>query len=672
MFFYYGRSLPSELTLLKYSPPATSKIYSSNNKLIEEYANEHRVVISLNRVPTVVKQAFLIAEDKEFYNHSGISIQSLLRAIVENTTKKMWDRRPAGGSTITQQVAKNILVGNKKTISRKIREAIMAFRIENSISKDKILEIYLNHIYLGNGAYGIAEAYDYYFGKNINNANPEEAAFLASLPSAPSAYTNGGKLKKNTKILLKRNAILSEMHNFGYITKEEFLRSISKPISLKIRKNKILAPYFAEEIYRIFSEKFSEAEFFNGGYNVVTTMDSNLQKIAQKCLEDGLINHEKEYNSWNGALDTEDNLKTIEQNIPRTVNRIFPVVVQKISKGKFFGEDSVGKKLEIENLLNYEINLGDKVFCRECENNKYEIYQEPSCSGAIVVMDAKSGDILAMSGGYSFDINHFNCVTQAYRQPGSAIKPFIYASALEYGMEEYDEIEDKPVVLKLGNGKFYSPKNHNKKVYGKMSMRDGLIYSRNLATINLAQKTGAQNVSKTLQKFRLTDKNFNISYVLGACEVTLLQITSAFSVFLNEGDMVCPRFIKSISCNQKNLANKNSFDELTRQKKVENIVCKKTADTIKNMLRDAAKYGTAGSRLSYVFDKYEGIIDVGGKTGSSNDFKDAWFIGYVTKGERTLIVGIFTGYKLPKTIGKNAYGSKIALPIFVNFLEKFV
>lgn len=658
IFFYYGRSLPSEITLLNYTPPTTTRIFSSTKQLMEEYAVERRIIVRFEDIPDIIKAAFLIAEDKAFYHHSGLSFQSLARAIAENTTRKSWKTKPAGGSTITQQVAKNLLVGNERSITRKIKEAIMAFRIESSISKNKILEIYLNHLYLGKGCYGIFEACNYYFAKNLNEITPEEAAFIAALPSAPSIYTN---MKDNSKILLKRNSILSQMYELGFIDKDQLINALSTPIITKMHKTKLIAPYFSEEVHKIFTRYISHNEFFRGGYNVVTTMNETIQIMAQKCLEDGLIDYEKKQ-TWDGPLKSND-LKMAAKQLPRTINKIIPVSVKEISQHSIVTEDSKGNKYYITTKA--PLKIKDSILIREIKSNKYELYQQPKATGGIIVMDADTGDILAMSGGYSFDISSFNCVTQAYRQPGSAVKPFVYAAALESGMDEYDEIDDRAVTIKIGRNEYYSPKNYSKKTYGKMPMRNGLIYSRNLATINLAQKIGYKPIRNMLGKLQLSDSKFNISYVLGAKETTLLKLVSAFSSIVNKGNMIIPRFIKEVS--QQTASNIPFKNQICNKKIIKNVMSAETAMSIKNMLRDTAKYGTA-NLLAKVAQEYN--IDVGGKTGTTNDFKDAWFIGYISKGRQTLIIGVFIGYEIPKSLGEHSSGAKIALPIFYNFVKE--
>jgi penicillin-binding protein 1A len=661
VLFFYGRLLPSELSLLYYAPPAMTRIYSSDNALVNEYAIERRIIVDFENIPNIIRQAFLIAEDREFYEHAGVSVQSLLRAITENTSKKLWNTKPAGGSTITQQVAKNLLVGNEKSISRKIKEAIMAFRIESSISKDKIFEIYLNHLYLGKGCYGIVEACRYYFDKDITKITPTEAAFLAALPSAPSVYLN---MKDKSKVIIKRNAILTQMHDSGLITKLQLHEALLDPVIFKSTREKHNGSYFSEEIRRICTKYIPDEYFFTEGYNIITSMDRKLQSIAQKCLEDGLIAYSNKYEKNNATLLT-GTLQQIKKNLPRTVNEIVPVRVMKnCGDNVAIVENASGKSLQIK--THKKLKKDAFVLCRKLDDNSFETFSTPEVTGGIVVMDASNGDILALSGGYSPDVSSFNCATQAKRQPGSTIKPFVYVSALEDGFDENDEVEDKRITIKLADGSFYSPRNYGPKIYGKMPMREALIHSRNLATINLAQKVGHHKITKTLRAFGLIDNNFNISYVLGSCETTLLQLVTAFSAILNEGEIVVPRFIKRI------------LDRSYSQTKLERLLCKtrrsrkvissETANIIKNILRDTAKYGTA-AKLAQVFSKFN--IDVGGKTGTTNECKDAWFVGYITKNQRTIIVGIFVGYKIPKSLGEHASGAQIALPIFCNFLERF-
>ncbi|MDR1390924.1 MAG: transglycosylase domain-containing protein [Holosporales bacterium] len=673
IFYYYGRDLPSELTLLDYSPPTTTRIFSSENELIEEYAIEHRTLAKFNEIPPIIKGAFMIAEDREFYSHSGISFQSLIRAIIENTAKKSWDKRPVGGSTITQQVAKNLLVGKAKKMSRKIREAIMAFRIEAAIPKDKIFEIYLNQLYLGKGCYGIVEACNYYFNKKLEEITPHEAAFIAAIPNAPSAYVN---MKNSPKLLMKRNYILHQLHDMGYISDHQLQKSILMPIKTNQRKRKLFAPYFSDEIFKIFSRQISKSFFFRCGYSIKTTMDKRIQKSAQKALEDGLIEYTKK-TPWRGVIgnindEKVKSLNEIDKALPMTINKISSCVVKKIERYELFCETSDERKILIplsdEFYPEAKFKKGDILLCRFHEKKRiYELYQPPEVTGGIVVMNPQNGDILAMSGGFSFDISSFNCVTQAQRQPGSIIKPFIYAAAIRAGKTEHDTIEDKPITIKLSNGESYTPHNYEGKHHGKISLRDGLAHSMNLLTVNLAVEIGIKPIAKLLNSLNLTKSKIPISAILGSVEVTPLQILTAFSSFFNEGKMVYPRFVTDITqIDQKYSV--EIFKEMLCKTKHKQVMEKETAEIVKNMLHDVVKYGTANS-ISGLEKKFG--LEIFGKTGTTNNFKDAWFIGAVKNNLKTYLVCVFVGYSLPKSLGDHQSGAKVALPIFSNFIKNF-
>jgi penicillin-binding protein 1A len=669
VFYMYGVDLPDATVLYEYTPPTTTKIYSSENQLIEEYAIERRVVVPFSAMPLIIKGAFIIAEDRTFYEHSGISIPSLIRAIMENTVKKSWSKKPAGGSTITQQIAKNLLVGNAKNVSRKIREAIMAFRIEAMLSKDRILQIYLNQLYLGKGCYGIAEACDYYFAKSIEQILPHEAAFLAAIPSAPSVYINA---ENSPKLLLKRNSILHQMYDFGYISMEQLKDAVSQPIHIKLRKHKLSAPYFSDEIFRLFLRHIPKDSFFKGGYSVKTTMSKKIQHCATKALEDGLIEFTKTA-QWRGPFDKNKStmqLQAIRKQLPTTINKILPCIVEAVKKEYLICKTEEEKQIVITLsdtfYKNAKFKVNDVILCRLLENsNTYELYQPPTVTGGIIVMNPKTGDILGLSGGFSFDVSSFNCMTQAKRQPGSAIKPFVYAAAIEGGKDEFDIIEDKPIVITFKNGTKYVPHNYNNKCYGKTYLRDGLIYSRNLTTINLVLEIGMQPVAKMLQSAGLTGRKMPISAVLGSVETTPLNIMAAFSAFINSGLMVTPRFASDIT-NAFDPAACDILKDALCKVRSKRIMSENTAEIIKNMLHDTVKYGTA-KNLAKLEEQYD--VKILGKTGTTNDFKDAWFIGSITDNTQTYIVCVFVGHSTPRSLGKHCYGARVALPIFANFIK---
>ena len=665
--YYFGLNLPSELTLLNYAPPTTTRLLTQADELIEEYALEHRVIAKFSDIPLIIKGAFIIAEDREFYNHSGISITSLLRAVIENTAKKSWDRKPAGGSTITQQIAKNLLVGNARTLSRKIREAIMAFRIESTIPKNKILEIYLNQLYLGKGCYGIAEACNYYFNKPLDKIAPHEAAFLASLPSAPTVYVND---KSSVKLLMKRNSILYQMYETGYISRKQLDESIAKPIEIEQKKQKLYAPYFSDEIFRLMTRYVSPNEFFKNGYSIKTTLDKKIQSEAQKALEDGIIEYTKSTH-WQGTLgnaksNPKIDLRKIDSQLPTTINKIRSCIVRSISSGFLICQTSDNSKirLTLNEKFYAELKEGDVILCRKVED-VYELYQTPKVTGGIIVMDAKTGNILALSGGYSSDLNTFNCMTQAVRQPGSTIKPFVYAAALENGKQEYDIINDVPVTITLKSGEKYTPHNYNGKAYGETYLRDGLIYSRNLSTVNLAREIGMGKISQFLKEVGLANGYLPISAVLGSVEVVPLKIISAFSAFFNNGEMVSPQFITAVNHNNEPSPD-TIVKNILRHAKTRKVMSKETANTMKNILRDAVLHGTANKIADYE-EKFK--VKLFGKTGTTNDFKDAWFLGAIEDDRSTLLVCSFIGYTIPKSLGEHKSGAVVALPVFANFVK---
>ena len=662
VFYYYGNDLPSELTLLNYAPLTTSRIYDADGKLMEEYAIERRTVLPFDKIPMLVKGAFLIAEDKDFYSHGGVSLQGFLRAVIENTARKGWNKKPTGGSTITQQVAKNLLVGNARTLRRKIREAIMAFRIESSLTKDKILEIYLNQLYLGKGCYGVSAACEYYFGKNITNATPAEVAFIASVPSIPNVYINNLDSKK---LRIKMNSILYQLYDLGYISKEQLKIAISTPIKINKVSKAHKYPYYSDEIFKLISQRVSKEAFFKCGYQVTTAMNATVQYIATKALEDGLIQYTKRYQVWKSPKFTSEDLTKIQNELPHTINTIVPCKIMNINSDGVIAINKDGEHISVKfgSYNNALIHKGDIILAHKTSDG-YELYMQPEVTGGIIVMNASNGDVLAMVGGYSFDISTFNCVTQARRQPGSAIKPFVYATALEIGMNECDVISDEPTKVTLSNGQIYVPKNYDNKYLGKIELRDGLILSRNTATVNLAQAIGMHEVNHLLVKLGLTNKRVPISAVLGAIDVVPIKLLSAFSIFVNDGKMVKPRFIKHISQFNEQYANKSLTSDLTKSFAVQ-VISPQTANTMRAMLHDVIHYGTA-TQLAELEDQFN--IEIIGKTGSTNNWKDAWFIGAVTKNNRTLLIGVFVGFPIPKSLGHKAYGATVAIPIFKLFV----
>ena len=649
--YYFGMDLPSEETLKNYNPPRTTRLFSRDGELIEEYAIEHRIMVKFNEIPMMVKGAFITAEDKEFYNHSGINILSLARALIDNTLRRNGNKHLVGGSTITQQIAKNLLVGNSKTITRKIREAIMAFRIEKTISKDKILEIYLNHIYLGKGSYGIADACNSYFGKPMERLEPHEAAFLASIPSAPMIYINN---KNSVKLLRKRNNILRSMYEAGYITKEQLIVSYNKPIVIKHKKQKIFAPYFANEIFRQMTKNMSRDEFFRGGYSIQTTLDKKMQYCAQKALEDGIIDYTRK-TKWEGTLgniynDKNIDLSVIDENLPTTLNEICSCVVVDVLKDALVCKTSSGETIKVKIVgKTYKLAKffkGDVVLCRKLEDKIFELYQTPKVTGGVVVIDAKTGDVTALVGGYSPDLCAFNCITQSKRQPGSTLKPFIFALALENGFDEKSLVDDAPVAIKLANGQVWHPRNYDNKFMGKIPLKDALILSRNCAFVRVSLALGLERISNLFVKLGLYTSKITWSGVLGASEVSPLALVTAYSSLVNSGSLVHPKFIKSAHINHVSVVSDSV-----------------TSPVISALVECSYSY----------FNKLEltPLHYMCGKSGTSNNFCDAWFAGSFLANSTRYSIVVWIGFPHPKSLGRNRFGSNIAFPIannlFINY-----
>jgi penicillin-binding protein 1A len=471
---------------------------------------------------------------------------------------------------------------------------------------------------------------------------------------------------------MKRNSILHQMYELGYISNEQLKTAVLQPIQIKLRKHKLSAPYFSDEIFRFFLQYIPKDSFFKGGYSIKTTMSENIQHCATKALEDGLIEFTKT-TKWRGTIGKNKSAKqlsVIRKQLPTTINKILPCVIKVIKKDHLICETEETRQITVMLSNNFyknaKFDINDVILCRFIEDsNLYELYQTPDVTGGIVIMTPETGDVLGLSGGFSFDISSFNCITQANRQPGSTIKPFVYAAAIESGKNEYDTVEDKPIIITLKNGTKYAPRNYNNKCHGKTYLRDGLIYSRNLSTINLSLEIGTRQIAKLLKSAGLIKSKMPISAVLGSMETTPLNMIAAFSAFVNHGTMVMPKFILDIK-DTFNTTECCALKDAICKTRCKKIMSENTAEIMKSILHDTVKYGTAKS-LAKFEEQYD--IEILGKTGTTNDFKDAWFIGSITDKKQTYIVCVFVGYPTPRTLGKYHYGAKVALPIFANFTK---
>ena len=683
----FSSNLPDYKFLKNYKPSVSSKVYSGEGQLVSDFSTEKRIFVPYSAIPEKVINSFLSAEDKNFFSHPGVDAKGVLRAVINNISNIMTSKRLEGASTITQQVAKNFLLTNEVSFNRKLKEAILAFRIERALSKERILELYLNQIYLGGGAYGVASASLEYFDKPINKLNYEEASLLAALPKAPSRYNP----YKNIKLAKhRRDLVLKNLLENNYINKKEFNEFVNNKILLKKRKKIFLenTHYYVEDIRKDVIDKFGFEKVYKQGLNINTPINLNLQKIATQSLRDGLINYDKR-KGWRGPLLNKKN--SINWNVGLEKFKLENSINWSLAIVKKVNQFSIEIETEnkIKGLVKYEniswtkkefneiLKIGDIIYVENIKSNIFTLRQLPKVNGGIVVMDPFTGRVLALSGGFSFKKSEFNRATQALRQPGSAFKPFIYALALENGYTPSTLILDAPLVLEQGTDlKMWKPENYGKKFYGPSTLRMGLEKSRNLMTVRIAQDLGLEkiiNFSKQLGIY--DDPRELLSISLGSAETTLLKLTSAYCSFVNGGKLINPIMIDRIQDSEGNTIFNNekrkcaNCDQISFLSKnypnIEDnflqIFSAETAYQMTSILEGAVQNGT-GRRLKDL------NLDLAGKTGTTNGNTDTWFVGFTSK----LVVGVYVGFDNPKSLGKYETGAKTALPIFKNFVKSGV
>jgi len=683
----FSNNLPDYKFLKNYTPPVSSKVYSGDGELVSDFSTQKRIFVPYDSISKKVINAFLSAEDKNFFSHPGVDAKGVVRAIINNIKNYAYSRRLEGASTITQQVAKNFLLTNEVSLNRKIKEAILAFRIERALTKKRILELYLNQIYLGEGTYGIASASLEYFDKPINELTYEEAALLAALPKAPSKYNP----YKNIKLAkFRRDLVLKNLFDNNYINKTQYNQLIQKEIILKKRKKIYLedARYYVEEIRKQVVNQFGFDRVYKQGFNVKTPVNLKLQKIATDALRNGLESYDRR-KGWRGPLTNKKNFKTwtkdldkfrIEKSIGweiaiiKKINKFYlDIETEKKSIGKISYQKSTWLKKEFEELF----EEGDLVYVKKTKNNDYQLKQLPIINGGIVVMDPFTGRVLALSGGFSFKISEFNRATQALRQPGSAFKPFIYALALENNFSPTTLVLDAPLVLEQGYDlKLWKPENYGKKFYGPSTLRMGLEKSRNLMTVRIAQQLGMKKIINLSKKLNIyEDPEEVLSIALGSAETTLLKLTSAYCSFVNGGkkikyilvDRIQDSEGKTIYNTEKRICKECTYisylsNEIPKiSNNFEQVFSQETAYQMTSMLEGVVQRGTA-KRLKDL------NLDLAGKTGTTNKNTDTWFIGFTSK----LAIGVYVGMDEPKPLGKYETGAKTALPIFKEFVKNAV
>lgn len=703
-----SQELPEYRQLEKYEPAVTTRLYAGDGQLMMEYAAEKRLFVPVDKIPERVKQAFMSAEDKGFYHHFGVDVVGIIRAILTNVKHMGSGRRPSGASTITQQVAKNFLLSSELSYKRKIKEALLAIRIEQAFSKEHILELYLNEIYLGNRSYGVAAAAINYFGKALDELSLEEVAYLAALPKGPNNYNP--KTKYDAAVG-RRNWVIERMLEDGYITEEEAVAAKAKPLEVINSRGELVkhAQYFSEDVRRLVKNKFGEDALYEGGLLIRTTLNPRLQEIATKAFDKEIENYDHRH-GWRGALQNiplqegwEEAFKAAKE--PAGAKKEWQLaIVKTVSNVKAEIELQDGSVGEIplsvltwarKNLKNQSVggqpqkasevlNVGDVILvekiaptdtaARKMPENSYYLRQLPNVEGALVALDPHTGKILAMVGGYSFQKSQYNRATQARRQTGSSFKPIVYLTALENGYEPTDLILDAPFVLDQGKGQpVWKPVNYSKKFYGLLTLRQGIEKSRNLMTVRLAQDVGMDKVSDYAKKMGV---NSNLPHLLsmslGAGETKLINLTSAYGILVNGGKKLEPYLIERIQDRNGKTIFKHdarecencSVDQWEDQPAPqlsdarEQIIDPLSAYQMVSILEGVVQYGT-GARLRSL-GKH-----LAGKTGTTNRNQDAWFVGF----SPDLVVGVYIGFDEPRSLGRFETGAAAALPIFHSFMK---
>lgn len=701
------RDLPDYAVLASYEPPVTTRVHAGDGGLMAEYAHEKRLFLPIQAIPDRVKAAFLSAEDKNFYNHPGVDLFGLARAVVTNVQNLGSGRRPVGASTITQQVAKNFLLTSDQTMDRKLKEAILSFRIEQTYSKDKILELYLNEIFFGLNSYGIAGAALTYFNKSVSELTIAETAYLAALPKGPANYH---PIRREAAALERRNWVIDRMLENGYITGADATEAKKQPLGVNIRRggsHMVNSEYFAEEVRRQIVDKYGEKALLEGGLSVRTSFDPEMQKIARKYLNEALV----EYDERRGYRGPVDNIETtgdwatalLKQKPLRDVPEWRMAVVLAVSSDeveiglrpdaaeggvdlpkergtipasqmKWAYRDAKGERQTAKSPTGV-LKTGDVVFVEAVgeERGTYKLRQPPRVQGGMVVMDPHTGRVLAMVGGFSYAQSEFNRATQAMRQPGSSFKTFLYAAALDNGYTPASVVMDGPIEVEAG-GEVWRPKNYSGEYAGPQTLRLGIEKSRNLMTIRLAQDMGMEVVAEYAERFGIYDKMPPyLAYSLGSGETTVMRMVSAYAVIANGGKQIRPTVIDRIqdrygktifrheerqceACNAQRWENQDE-PEIVDNREI--VLDPMTAYQTTSMLEGVVTRGTAAGKI-------KSDRPVAGKTGTTNDEKDAWFVGYTAN----LVAGLYVGFDTPASLGRAGTGSSLAAPIFGKFIAE--
>lgn len=689
IIYYYSRDLPDYRQLARYYPPSVTRIYSRDGKLMEEYAFERRVFIPINSIPTSLKESFIAAEDKNFYNHQGVDLFGIVRAAFLNISNFLHHRRMEGASTITQQVVKNFLLTNEVSFQRKIKEAILSYMISRVFTKDQILELYLNQTFFGRGAYGVATAAQNYFNKSVEELTIAESAFIAALPKAPSELNPE---KNYARVKARRDYVIMRMLEDGYITSDAAKEAVDSPITLRKRDQDetVTADYYAEQVRdEVIKMLGSKDEFYTSGLTIITSLDAKMQKFAKESLRKGLRDFDRK-RGFRKAIATislnnwQEELKKLPTT-PSLLEYKIAVVLEVTDTQAEIGFASGAKsKIPISEMkwAKSELKSAKKLLTKgdvivvEPVKDYYALRQIPEVNGAIMVMNPNTGQVLASVGGYDFFASKFDRVTQALRQPGSLSKTFVYLAALENGVKPNQIFNDGPIEISQGPGMpSWRPKNYEGKFLGPITMRTGLEKSRNLVTVRVATAVGLTKIVDIIKRFGINDNPQKVySMVLGSIETTLERITNAYGIIANGGKRIKPHFVELIKDRNGKVIYRRDDRECTTcnvsDNDLDNAILEIPAENI-YMVTDAASDYQITSLLTGVVDRGNAYSAkklgkvIGGKTGTSNDSKDTWFIGFTPK----IVVGSYVGYDTPRTLGRRATGSSVVLPIFIDFMS---
>jgi len=701
----YGKDLPSHESLANYTPPTISRIYSSEGRIIDEFARERRLFTPAEDIPDLVKQAFISAEDKNFYSHGGYDALGIASAIVDAVKSR--GRNVRGASTITQQVMKNFLLSGDRQLERKIKEIILATRIEETLSKEKILELYLNEIFLGQNSYGVTAAAQTYFNKTLRELAPHEAATIAAMPKAPSDYH---PVREKERLLDRRNFVLREMWENGYLTEAEYRTEREAP--LRSVQNGDFAPfsadlpprdYFTDEIRRQLSEDFGEGEFFSGGLSVRATIDPEMQENAARALRRQLEQYDRGRGRWRGtgmtippeALDSEEAWRAAlnDLRVPRDIDlngQWYPAVVLETGdQAMRIGIEGIEGVQEVPRSdiawlpgdFHETFDAGDVVHVRRMTEDdsgdfiRWTLRQVPEVQGGFMAMDVNTGRVIAMQGGFSYQHSVFNRATQAMRQPGSSFKPFVYAAALDSGYSPATIVIDAPIEIDTPQG-LWRPRNSSNKYYGPTPLRTGIEQSRNLMTIRLAQEVGMDVVATYAERFGVYDNMGKfLANSLGSEETTLFNMVAAYAMFANGGERVRPSLVdrvqdrygrtvysqdqrQCVDCNDPSLPAGTGPRIVSDRERVMNAV---TAYQLTSMMTGVVDRGTASGAINLP-------VPVAGKTGTTNDARDVWFVGFTSN----IAAGCYIGHDQPRGLGSGAYGASLCGPVFQEFMKEAV